>query len=187
MITTHLRKWEWRQRESQPIHKAAPEQRWAHRQAPHTCLARSLGSDKPWEAHIPIKGLWGRLQAVSLVTVDLPSEKERGEAVGIMQVSPNEICSENVSPRSQLELWVLDSQGAGQGKGCWLKGRRDYFSGKRVHKVMKACLIIWLVTVQMLRSPRGNKNGKMKINKSGKMKSETCNKANKSPDDLVCA
>lgn len=52
---------------------------------------------------------------------------------------------------------------------------------------MKACLIIWLVTVQMFQSPRGNKNGKMKINKSGKVKSETCNKANRSPEDLVFA
>lgn len=45
---------------------------------------------------------------------------------------------------------------------------------------MKAWLRLCVVTIQRLKSPRGNKNGKKKINKSGKMKSKTCSMANKS-------
>lgn len=56
MVTTHLKKKKWRQRENQGVHKADKGQRQRDRQALHTCLAKALGSDKPWEAHTPKNG-----------------------------------------------------------------------------------------------------------------------------------
>lgn len=63
---------------------------------------------------------------------------------------------------------ALDLGEAGQKEGVLNGGNGGYFPTKRVHRVTMAWRMICLVTVQMLRSPTGNKNGNMKINASGK-------------------
>lgn len=81
-------------------------------------------------------------------------------------MSPNEI-SENISPNSQLEGLGLRFVGSWAGKGVLTKGGEIIFMQKssQSHDGLAPDLAGDCSDAQ---KSRGNENGKMKINKSGK-------------------
>ena len=72
-------------------------------------------------------------------------------------VSQQEVCWENAHQTVNCGFGSSIRRELGREKGERLRGRRGCFSGRRAHDVTMAWLMIWLVLVQRLGSPAGNK------------------------------